>query len=95
VRVLPYKSNRLPSIRSQARLVVKNANCVFDITPAFQYPRKQSSLLAPLHKLKYPFGGVLIWWRWGELNPRPGFGPMNFYLDSRFGISPEAKKPTK
>ena len=31
----------------------------------------------------------------GVLKPRPGFGPKNFYLGSRFGISPEAKKPTK
>ena len=28
----------------------------------------------------------------GVLKPRPGFGPKNFYLGSRFGISPEAKK---
>ena len=31
----------------------------------------------------------------GVLKPRPGFGPMNFYLDSRFGISPEDRKPDK
>jgi len=42
-----------------------------------------------------PRANFCLLWRWWKLNPHPGFGPKDFYLNSRFGISSEAKKPTK
>ena len=79
-----HNSNFLPKIWSRPRLAVLRANYTQNIAPPFNSPRGQINLPAPSAKIKQPSQEkvVLFLWRWGELNPRPGFGPKNFYLGS-------------